>query len=234
MSDALIIRQADKLALNEGTAALREAALAQCALLNSCGTPEEQSTLVKAQQELKGVLNLLEKAREAAKKPLLEAGRALDTFVKSQSEELNAEGNRLAKLVNHFQEVQRIKAGAVVEASRKEQSELETLRANLLKEVKTVEEADAINEDISRRTAAAQQTAVAAAPVQARGQVVRDDWDITVANEFALAKFHPQCVTIIPKLAEIKILLNQGITVNGVKAEKKINSGVRAARVIEV
>lgn len=235
MSEALaIIRAGDKLSISEGLQAQREAALSRCALLNVCETPEHQAELVASQQELKGVLNALEKAREAAKRPLIDAGNLIETFVKAEKKELDGEGMRLAGLVNTFQEQQRIRAAAAKAAADKEASELERLKHQMLQQTTTVEEADAIQEDFSRRTAAAQDKAREAAPVQARGQVVREDWEITVTNEYELAKFHPQCVNITPKLLEIKALLGQGIKVNGIRAEKKIASGVRATRVIDV
>jgi len=59
------------------------------------------------------------------------------------------------------------------------------------------------------------------------GQVVKTDWEITVTNPYELAKFHPDCVKIEPLLTPIKQALNMGIAVKGIRAEKKITSGVR-------
>jgi hypothetical protein len=229
-----IVKTERGLILPEGLKAQQESALAQCALLNACDTTEQQAEIVRAQQELKGVINALNKAREAAKRPLIDAGRALDAFVRSECSELESEGMRLARLVSEFQELQRVKAAAAKAAADKEAQELERLKHQMLAQVNTVEEADAIHEDFSRRTAAAQEAAQMAAPVHAKGQVVRDDWEITVVNEFELAKYHPQCVTITPKMLEIKSLLNQFIDVHGIRAKKKLNSGVRATRAIDV
>jgi len=68
------------------------------------------------------------------------------------------------------------------------------------------------------------------------GQVVKTDWEIIVTNPYELAKFHPDCVKIEPLLTPIKQTLNMGIVVKGIRAEKKITSGVRlsAAPVINV
>lgn len=62
---------------------------------------------------------------------------------------------------------------------------------------------------------------------RAPGESNRTDWEIVVVNPYELAKFHPDCVRIEPLLTPIKSALNAGITVKGVRAEKKFTAGVR-------
>ena len=73
-------------------------------------------------------------------------------------------------------------------------------------------------------------------PTRATGQVVKEDWEITVTNPYELAKFHPDCVKIEALLTPIKQALNAGISVKGISATKVIKSSVRAgtAPLIEV
>ena len=82
---------------------------------------------------------------------------------------------------------------------------------------------DAVNEKFCAE-AAALPTATAA---RAEGQVVKFDWEITVKDLWALARSHPMCVKIEPRLNEIKSLLDSGAKVAGVDAKKVPKSSVR-------
>ena len=77
---------------------------------------------------------------------------------------------------------------------------------------------------------AAAQTYIEAQPVEAirqKGQVVKEDWEISVTNPYELAKFHPDCVKIEALLTPIKQALNEGRTVKGITAKKVTKSSVR-------
>ena len=92
---------------------------------------------------------------------------------------------------------------------------------------------DAINERFCEQSAQLP-TATAA---RAEGQVVKFDWEITVKDIWALARSHPMCVKIEPRLNEIKALLESGARVAGVEAKKVPKSSVRIGldrKVIEV
>lgn len=231
---AVILRDGEKLSLSKSILDLKAQALENCALLNRCESPADQVELVNAQKYLKGVLSAVEKGRKDAKQPILDAGRMLDELVAKEVAELNDEGNRVARLVNDYQERERIKAAAAQALLQKQIDEEERKKNELLKNATTIAEADQIRDESSQRVAVAQQKQAAAAPPQVRGQSVRDEWEITIVNPFKLAQFHPQCVEVTPRLSEIKILLNQGISVNGVTAKKVVKSSVRASRPIDV
>lgn len=229
MSEALILRtQENKFELLPEAQNLKLEALESTLLIMLVNSPETQKIAVEGQAKLKGVINLYEKNRKAAKEPLLAAGRQLDELIKTETDELNSEGMRLAGLVNEYQEKERIRMAAAKALADKELSEEERKRQELLAKAPTVAEADRINEESSIRAARIQAT-VKEAP-RAFGQVVRTDWEIEVTNPYELAKFHPSCVNITPRMLNIKELLNQGIQVAGVKASKVVSSTVRAAR----
>lgn len=233
-STAVILRRGDQFSLGPQILNLKAQALENCALLNKCENPEDQTALVNAQKYLKGVLTMMETSRKDAKKPIIDAGRLLDDLISKESKELNEEGMRVAGLVNEYQERERIKSAAAQALLQKQIDEEERKKNELLKNVVSVAEADQIRDESAQRVAYVQQKQVEAAPAQVRGQVVREDWDIFVEDVYKLARFHCQCVSITPKLTEIKILLNQGIQVNGVTAKKKISSTVRASRPVDV
>ncbi len=77
-----------------------------------------------------------------------------------------------------------------------------------------------------------------AAPIRAEGQRVREEWNVTVTDIWMLARVHPGCVKIEPRLSEIKELLDAGVKVAGILAKKEIKAGVtgagRGMRAIEV
>jgi hypothetical protein len=65
---------------------------------------------------------------------------------------------------------------------------------------------------------------------RAKGQVVSTDWEIEVFDVAALARAHWLCVTVTPRLSEIKNLLNQGLQVAGVRARKVQKSSTRSGK----
>ena len=105
-----------------------------------------------------------------------------------------------------------------------EEIRLEIERQTALSIAKTHEELDAINDRHCE--------AVAALPVvtaaKAEGQSVRWDWDIVVNDLWALARSHPLCVKLEPRMSEIRALLDQDLKVAGVYAKKVPKSSVRA------
>lgn len=112
------------------------------------------------------------------------------------------------------------------EAAAKAQQEAEALR-------KESERAQALAAEQSAKVEERAATAIYAEsrPIQATretGQVVKNDWDITVTNPYDLARFHPECAKIEPILTAIKARLNEGLEVKGVKASKKTVASVRA------
>jgi len=56
---------------------------------------------------------------------------------------------------------------------------------------------------------------------------VKTEWEITVTDKYTLARYHPNCVKITPLLSEIKLLLDEGLPVRGVDAEKVVKASVR-------
>jgi hypothetical protein len=64
----------------------------------------------------------------------------------------------------------------------------------------------------------------------AKGQKLAQDWEITVTDPYALAKYHPNAVTIKPLIGAIKEMLREGIKVQGITAVETVNTAVRAKR----
>ena len=170
-------------------------------------------------------------ALQEAKRKAAEAARFL--------EQQNIERERLAELARIAQEEadKRAKLEAeerearrkIAEATNaKDRAEAEQLAAEAKRQTEianaaTLEKIDSINEKFNRESA----SVPIVETVRAKGQIVREDWKIEVTDLWLLARSHPSCVKIEPRLAEIKELLNAGVKVSGVKAEKQITSTVR-------
>lgn len=176
--------------------------------------------------------------------------RAAEAAARMEAERIERE--RLAEL-RRIQEAQesawRIRKEEEIAAMRAAQSaknEREHIEARRLqaeidrqREIASAQNLEAI--EAAQERFNAQSAALAAQPVvvasKAEGQVVKNDWEVIVNDPYKLAKYHPQCVSITAKIGEIKQLLAQGISVNGVTATQVIKSGTRSTtsqKLIEV
>lgn len=115
-------------------------------------------------------------------------------------------------------------AAAAAELQRQIQRQKELAAAE------SIEKLDAINEKFNEVSAAL--------PVheqhRAEGQRVTESWDITVLDVWTLARAHPSCVRIEPLISEIKKLLDLGIKIHGVTAQKKVSSTTTIKRAINI
>lgn len=268
---ALILRKPDLgISLTEDAHALKDDALESAALIGKVTNASEQEIAVAAAGKIKSALDLIEKARKAAKEPFLEAGKRVDDACKTFRVELENEWGRLTHdLIDEFQRQERRR---IDEEKRKQEAELKRIedeRQNEIRRIAQAEAAERAKLDAQEKAAkdeterarilsekaaleavthqkmadvtdsASMQAAIASEPIlatKARGQIVKEDWEITITNPYELAKFHPDCVKIEALLLPIKTLLNQGVTVKGVTAKKVTKTSVRTTtqKLIEI
>jgi len=207
---------------------IRETALTVAAPIAKVETPQENELAIEAIKSMKDVLQNIEKARKAAIEKPLALQRAINDKAKEFIAELNGEFNRIQQLTSDFAAVELRRKLAEEAARNKELADLERKRQEELAKAKTVEQVDLIDEKFNA-VAQAKAAPVPEAPKPA-GQVVRTDWEITVQDVYLLAKYHPHCVKITPLNSEIKMLLDEGLQVRGVKAEKVVKAGVRVGK----
>jgi len=205
--------------------ALKESALALSGVVGKVTNAEENASAVAAQAELHKIRTLAEKARKAAKEPVLEYGRKIDGAAREFDAELLEEMTRVSKLIGDFQTLEQAKARASEQLRQQELDKIERDKAGAIAKATSHEQVEAIQERANQE--AQQFTAAPSVPIRADGQVVKTDWSIIVENQYDLAKYHPNCVTITPKLTEIKAMLNEGMTLRGIKAEKVVKASVR-------
>lgn len=206
---------------------LRDEALALGATIEAVTSPEEQEAAVKAQIAIKAVRNTCEKARKECKEPVIEFSRTIDGSAKSFDAPLSSEELRIARLVGDYVTLQEQKARAQEALRLAELDAIERRRQEELAKAQSHDEIDAIQERINDEVKAA---SVPLVVVRAEGQVVREDWEITVTDIWALAKAHPNCVQMEVRRSEVKTLLNAGVRPPGIEAKRVQNSGVRVGR----
>ena len=229
MTTEMIVRPAQALPLYsiaDEAKQLKELALDGAALIGKVTNGDENEKAANAQREIKRVQNLFEKDRKALKEPLLEAGRRLDSLVAKEVQDLDAEFGRLSALVAEFQLAEQRR---VNEERRLQQAELDRIerekQAALAAATTEKEKAQIVE-------VAAAKTYVESQPIQAtrtEGQVIKTDWDIEMVNPYDLARLHPDCVEIKPRLSVIKMHLNAGRELHGIKAKQITVATVRTS-----
>ncbi len=232
MTEALIIRDDSRLTIRftQSAIARRDQALADSALIGRVADAGEQKIAVGALAGIEQITREVEAARKEAKAPVIQFGREIDDTVKEYTSELIPEKMRLAGIIGDFQQLELARVRAAEAARRLEEDKLERERQDQIARAASLQEVDAVNEEFSRKQADLP-------PVihqKAQGQVVREDWDITVTDVHALYRAHPPCCKLTPLLSEIRILLDAGVKVHGVEAKKIAKVGTRAGALKEI
>lgn len=205
---------------------VRDAALADAALIGTVRNASQQETAVGVQTRLHEIASLVEKSRKAAKQPLTDRGRDIDAKARELRELVDEELLRLSKAIGNFQALEFERAKASEALKNKELSHIERDRRTELACATSVEQVDDINHRYNDKAQVL--SAPINAPAKAKGQKVQSDWDITVFDIWLLAKSHPTCVKIEPRLGDIKTLLDNGVTVAGISATRVVKSTVRS------
>lgn len=135
-------------ACNPEALAEKEDALQVAALIGKVTDRDSKIIAVRAQQELKRVISVLEKARQEAKEPLLNAGRQLDTLIATEKLPLEKEFGRVSSVVKEFDDAERRR---VLEEERLQREELAKIEAAKQAELKRIADEQAAREVEARR-----------------------------------------------------------------------------------
>jgi hypothetical protein len=122
--------------------------LAKSALIAKVTDADSKILAVRAQQDLKRVLNEIEKARKALKEPLLAAGRQLDTLCAAESVELEKEFGRVSLVVKEFDDAERRR---VLEEERLQRLELERIEREKQAEIERIAREQREREETARK-----------------------------------------------------------------------------------
>ncbi len=206
---------------------LKELALESSALVCKVTNGDENTIAVTAQLSLHDYKKQVEKARKAAKEGPLQMGKAIDAKADELMEEVLGELNRITALIGDFQQIELAKLREAEILKKEKLQDIERERHQKLAEANTMEARDQIDAEHNQKVREAVKVQTFA-PARAAGQAVKEVWDIEVTDSLALANAFRQCVSITPVLTQIKNLLDMGIILPGVKANKKVDAGVRS------
>lgn len=242
----------------------REDAIASASLIARVSNAAENALAVEAQRKCTVLVREVEAARKRVKEPVLDLGRRIDTIAREATAPIEAALAPVVQLISDFQAAERERERreqARIEAERAA-AEREAMRLRLAEEARIQAEARAAMESARSRAeadhiahqaelarlAAAEAEVKAKAEAQERaamdmqvhaaakahGQSVRMEWEVNVVDLWALARAHPACVTITPRLTEIKAILSAGGKVAGVTAKQVPVVSVRGGKAVEV
>lgn len=211
---------------------MREKALTVARAISIVSNGDDQKQAVEAQYVVADILKLAKTAWEEAKRPLIDYRRKMDDCAKEFIGGLEQEEVRLARAVGDFQAVELAKQRAAQQVENERLLLLEQQRAAEMAQATSVEQMDEIAQTYCDRAKA--EIPVVPMPRREQGQQVREDWVIEVTDIWLLARAHPACVKIEPRVQQIKELLNAGVTVAGVRSRREVNAMVRGPKVIDV
>lgn len=172
----------------------RKGALETTAEITQVTSPSERSDALAAVSLTKGLLKALEKTREEIKRPVLDAGQAIDRAAKSYADALKIEQNRVEKLLNEYQ------------AKCNERAE-ELRRQEMAEIAKQNAEAAQAN-DIERLRENAERAAEINQPTRVEGAMMKQGLEYDILNALEAATAHPELFTIEPKRRELLAFVN--------------------------
>ena len=200
----------------------KQEALEKSSLIGKVTCAEEQAEAVAAQVELAKLIKSTAASEASIIDPLNAAKKAVWGLAAAFVAELQVEESRIAKLNADYAALLLAQERSALAAQNQKLLEIEREREAVLAKAGSLDERDEIHERFD-----AEARALPAVEVQrAEGQRIRQEWEVTVSDIHALYRHHSHCVKLTPLLSEVKALLEQGVEVKGVKAEKVVRSGV--------
>ena len=209
--------------INAAAEQARHAILIGAGQVQKVESPQEQATAIVVQQSMAGLTREIETARKDLTGPLLKAKKDIDQACKDFLAPVEDEEARVSGLINDYMTLQLAKQRAQEHVRTRILTQMDMARQQALAACKSLDEMDAVNAQFDEQARGLKPVE----EIRVEGQVVREDWDIKVVDVWALARAHPMCVKIEPRLKEIKELLDLGLKVHGVEAVKAVKSGVR-------
>ena len=142
--------------------ALRDTALETSALVGKVDDAATNANAAAAQAEITKVIRMAETARKAAKAPVLELGKAIDTAMEEFVAELKGEQMRVSRLIGDFHQLE--------EAKRKAREEAARLEAERIERERRAEEMRILREQVAREAKERQEREEAARKVAEAGR----------------------------------------------------------------
>lgn len=180
--------------ITEEALASRKDAIELSQSIVSVSSATERSDALAAVSLVKGLLKALEKTREEIKRPVLDAGQAIDKAAKGFADALKIEQARVEKLLNEYQ----AKCNAAAEELRRQEM-AEIAKQNA--EAAQANDIDKLREN-ARREAEINQ------PIKVEGAMMKQFLDFDVIDYKEAFMANPMLFRIEPKRAEILAKIN--------------------------
>lgn len=205
----------------------RDAALEACSIVFRVTTPAERDNAIAAGAEAKAYDEKIESARIEFKQPILDLGRAIDDLAKALREPVRAELMRISKLIGDYEALQQQKLRAEEALRQENLAKLERERQEALSKAASHDEVDKVQEKFNQ---AAASLPAPEPPSKAKGQIVRQDYEIEVINAHEAYRHHPNLFKLELIMSEAKALAASGAKLHGIKATPVIKAHVKAAK----
>lgn len=232
--------------ISQFAAAATEAALTrrlelleQSAMIVSVDNEEEECDAVDAASLLKALESGVEKSREDVKKPILNAGRALDAACREYIAPVAAERIRIEGLLTKRLIAKREEQAAILEMQRAEENERAAEAARVAEEAAAEHReatalAEAMNEPAPPppEPVAVPVTVYAPAepPAKVDGATFKEEYDFEVTDIHALYASNRMFVKLEVDRANLKAFLNM----NGGDAPVNVPNGIRVIKTQKV
>lgn len=216
--------------------------IAAAALINRVEDANQQNHSVACLTDVKSLIKRIDKAREHAKRPVIELGRLIDRKAKEFTDPLEEQAGRVSRLISGFQclEMERVeklkreeeaRRRKALEEESKKQAELnaklekaksDERRSSLMAQKQEAEQklTEVIIDSVSMENKTA--------PVRVSGMIVRKEWKFEVTDINALFKAKPECIIFEPNNMVIRSLVKHGLhECPGLRIWEEVSTGVR-------
>lgn len=216
MSTAIMEQPSSSVAIPQSTLERISELVAEASLIPKDITNEVQATMAnELHASMQETRRVIEKTRKTLKEPYIKMSRQIDEAAESATKDLVPEEQRLSRALGDYY--------ALIEAKKRAQAKLESaetevdkMRAGLLVNAATLTEFDELGQQFSEENRAKQGEIVKTDTKPSPS--IKKDYDIVVTDIWLLAKAHPACVKIEPRIGEIKELVRNGVKVAGINA----------------
>lgn len=229
MSEALIIYDpaANAVSVADKANDLIETLLSLAALIpdrdfKSAQEAEKADSIVR---QIKEARRAFKKGHEQAKRPLIDAGREIDTAYRELDSKLDPAERYITKRTTNWLLLQQQIKRAEEQKQREELARIEREKAAEIAKAKSLEEVDQVREKFSEQEKNIVEVEVV--PATPKGQSLEMDWEIREVDVHKLYADHPNCCKLEYYPGKVKELLERGIKVSGVKAERVPKTRIR-------
>lgn len=217
----------------------RRVAIAAAEQVKEIASIVDADQAAQALAKVKSIEKAFETSKAEAKRPVIDAGRAIDAMAKEYLAPLQEASRRISAILGTYQDTQRRKA----ERQRQEaaEAEAEAIRDKQAKQAElsaagklTAEAVDQLNAEAADKIADAQISAMQAVGPVVAGITLRTPKKFEVVDIKALFAARPELCLIEPNKAAIRAILKQETEIPGLRIWTEAAAVTRSAGTVNV